>query len=220
LPQRQKAVIFERDLPAARPVPSGGGRRSRKSMARSDNIYDVPKDLPIPVDDGACDHLEGMRLPSLQLKSTAGRIVDLTTLSGRTILYCYPRTGRPDVDPPQGWNEIPGARGCTPQSCAFRDHFEELKTLDAGVFGLSTQTTEYQREAVERLHLPFELLSDANLAFSTAFRLPTFEVESITLIKRLTLIIRDGRVEKVFYPVFPPDSNAAEVVRWLSRHPR
>jgi peroxiredoxin len=189
-------------------------------MARIDNIYEVPKELPVPVDDGACGHLTGMRVPLVRLQSTAGRIVDPATLPGRTVLYCYPRTGRPDVDPPQGWNEIPGARGCTPQSCAFRDHFNELKTLDAGVFGLSTQTTEYQREAVERLHLPFELLSDANLAFAKVLRLPTFEVESMTLIKRLTLIIRDGRVEKVFYPVFPPDANAAEAVQWLSRHPR
>ncbi|MGH7767035.1 MAG: peroxiredoxin [Candidatus Binatia bacterium] len=188
-------------------------------MGRSDNIHEVPKDLPVPVDDGACDHLRGKNLPSVSLKSTAGRVVDLAALSGRTVLYCYPRTGRPDVDPPQGWNEIAGARGCTPQSCAFRDHFEELKTLGAGVFGLSAQTTEYQREAVERLHLPFELLSDAELALANALRLPTFEVESMTLIKRLTLILRNGKIEKVFYPVFPPDANAAEVVEWLSRHP-
>jgi len=189
-------------------------------MARSDNIFEIPKDLPVPVDDGACDHLSGMKLPSVPLNSTAGRIVDLATLPGRTVMYCYPRTGRPDVDPPQGWNEIPGARGCTPQSCAFRDHFNELKALGAGVFGLGAQTTEYQREAAERLHLPFELLSDANLAFAKALRLPTFEVESMTLIKRLTLVIRDGQVEKVFYPVFPPDANAAKVVEWLSRNPR
>jgi peroxiredoxin len=189
-------------------------------MARTDNIYEVPKNLPVPVDDGACDHLTGMKLPSVSLKSTAGGVVDLAGLSGRTVLYCYPRTGRPDVDPPQGWNEIPGARGCTPQSCAFRDHFEELKTLGAGVFGLSTQVTDYQKEAVERLHLPFEILSDAGLAFAKALRLPTFHVESMTLIKRLTLILRDGKVEKVFYPVYPPDANAAEVVEWLSRHPR
>jgi peroxiredoxin len=188
-------------------------------MARLDNIYEVPKDLPVPIDDGACDRLQGMKLPSVCLTSTAGRVVDLAILPGRTVLYCYPRTGRPDLEPPQGWNEIPGARGCTPQSCAFRDHFKELKTLGAGVFGLSAQTTEYQREAAERLHLPFELLSDAELAFARALRLPTFEVESMTLIKRLTLILRGGKIEKVFYPVFPPDANAAEVVEWLSRNP-
>jgi peroxiredoxin len=189
-------------------------------MARTDNILELPKKLPVPVDDGACDHLAGMRMPSVRLRSTAGRSVDLATLPGRTVIYCYPRTGRPDVEPPQGWNEIPGARGCTPQSCAFRDHFKELQTLGAGVFGLSTQTTEYQREAAERLHLPFELLSDADLTFSKALRLPTFKVESMTLIMRLTLVIRDGQVEKVFYPVFPPDQNAEEVVRWLSQNPR
>jgi peroxiredoxin len=187
-------------------------------MARTDNIYEVPKDLPVPLDDGACDHLQGMKIPSLRLNSTVGRVVDLATLPGRTVLYCYPRTGRPDVDPPQGWNEIPGARGCTPQTCAFRDHFDELRSVGAGVFGLSAQTTEYQREAAERLHLPFELLSDAGLVFAKALRLPTFELGSMTLIKRLTLILRDGRVEKVFYPVFPPDANAAEVVQWLSQN--
>jgi peroxiredoxin len=190
------------------------------AMARSDDIYEVPKDLPVPVDDGGCDHLTGARVPSVSLRSTAGRLIDLSKLRGRTVLYCYPRTGRPDVDPPPGWNEIPGARGCTPQSCAFRDHFEELKTVGAGVFGLSTQTTVYQREAVERLHLPFDLLSDAELSFAKALRLPTFEVQRMTLIKRLTLVIRDGQIEKVFYPVFPPDQNAQEVVSWLSQNPR
>jgi peroxiredoxin len=133
-------------------------------------------------------------------------------------VYCYPRTGHPDQDPPTGWNEIPGARGCTPQSCAFRDHYRELQALGAQVFGLSTQDTNYQREAVERLHLPFELLSDEDLAFATALRLPTFTVDSIVLIKRLTLIIRDGRIEYVFYPVFPPDKNADEIVSWLAQH--
>jgi peroxiredoxin len=136
----------------------------------------------------------------------------------RAVLYLYPRTGHPDRAVPDGWNEIPGARGCTPQSCAFRDHFNELKALGAGVFGLSTQSSEYQQEAARRLHLPFELLSDAELVFAKALRLPTFEVESMTLIKRLTLVIRDGQVEKVFYPVFPPDKNAEEVTRWLAQN--
>lgn len=133
-------------------------------------------------------------------------------------MYCYPRTGRPDRDLPLGWNEIPGARGCTPQSCAFRDHYQELQALGAGVFGLSTQNTEYQQEAVERLHLPFGLLTDLELDFTRALRLPTFEIDSMTLIKRLTLIIFDGRIEKVFYPVFPPEQNAEEVIDWLSRN--
>lgn len=184
-------------------------------MTRRDNVYELPDNLPVPVDDGACAHLPGMKIPSVPLRSTGGRIVDLASLPGRTVVYCYPRTGRPDREPPQGWNEIPGARGCTPQSCAFRDHYKELQKLGASVFGLSTQDTDYQREAVERLHLPFELLSDAELAFARKLRLPTFEVESMTLIKRLTLIVSDGRIAKLFYPVFPPDENAEEVLRWL-----
>lgn len=184
-------------------------------MPRTDNLYELPENLPVPVDDGACDHLSGMELPSVPLLSTAGRIVDLGSLPGRTVVYCYPRTGRPDREPPHGWNEIPGARGCTPQSCAFRDHYQELQALGASVVGLSTQSRDYQQEAVERLHLPFELLSDSELAFSRALQLPTFEVDSMTLIKRLTLIIFDGRIEKVFYPVFPPDKNAEEVINWL-----
>ncbi|SRR5258706_10526777 len=187
-------------------------------MPRSDNIYELPKDLPVPVDDGACDHLPGMQVASVRLESTAGRVVDLAALPGRTVVYCYPRTGRPDVELPAGWNEIPGARGCTPESCAFRDYFGELEALGAGVFGLSTQESDYQREAVKRLHLPFELLSDSDLAFARALRLPTFQIASMTLIKRLTLILRDARVEKVFYPVFPPDRNAGEVAAWLARN--
>jgi peroxiredoxin len=189
-------------------------------MPRSDNLYEVPANLPVPVDDGACAHLTGIRLPSVRLASTAGRLVDLAALPGRSVVYCYPRTGRPDQEPPPGWNEIPGARGCTPQSCAFRDHQRELQALGAAVFGLSTQTTDYQREAVERLHLPFELLSDAELKFATALRIPTFTVEGMTLIKRTTLILTDGRIEKVFYPVFPPDKNAEEVRDWLVHHAR
>ncbi len=185
-------------------------------MARTDNVYELPKDLPVPQDDGACAHLAGMRLPQIALVSTAGRRVDISWLVGRTVVYIYPRTGRPDQELPTGWNAIPGARGCTPQSCAFRDHFDELKRAGAAqVFGLSTQDTAYQREAAERLHLPFELLSDAKLELAKALGLPTFEVDGMTLIKRLTLIVRDGVVERVFYPVFPPDRNAEEVLLWL-----
>jgi peroxiredoxin len=158
-----------------------------------------------------------MRLPPVALPSTAGERVDLSGLPDRTVVYCYPRTGRPDEDLPQGWDEIPGARGCTPQSCAFRDHHAELQALGTRVFGLSTQSMEYQREAAGRLHLPFGLLSDEGLTFAKALGLPTFEVEGMTLIKRLTLIVDDGWVEKVFYPVFPPDENAEEIVRWLRR---
>src|SRR5919197_4817729 len=152
-------------------------------MPRSDNLYELPKNLPVPVDDGACRHLPGMRLPPVALPSTAGRVVNLSALSRRTVVYCYPRTGRPDEEPPSGWNQIPGARGCTPQSCAFRDHYREVKALGAEVFGLSTQSNSAQREAAERLHLPFELLSDEHLNFASALRLPTFKVESMTLIK-------------------------------------
>src|SRR5690242_12823756 len=144
------------------------GSRRLLPMARTDNLYELPRDLPVPVDDGACNHLPGLRLPSVPLPSTAGGVVDLAALPGQTVVYCYPRTGRPDEDPPPGWNAIPGARGCTPESCAFRDHYRELQALGAAVFGLSTQDTDYQREAVARLHLPFALLSDASLAFTHA----------------------------------------------------
>jgi peroxiredoxin len=196
---------------------------------RSDNIHELPKDLPVPQDDGACDHLTGINLPSIALPSTRGRAVDLARLGGTTAIYIYPRTGRPDQESPPGWNEIPGARGCTPQSCAFRDHHEALKRAGAAqVFGLSTQNTAYQREAVERLHLPFELLSDAGLELAKALNLPTFEVEGMRLIKRLTLIARDRQIApsrrgepaivKVFYPVFPPDRNAGEVLAWLKQN--
>ena len=186
-------------------------------MPRSDNLYELPENIAAPVDDGACNHLMGMRLPSVALTSTAGRVVELAGLPGCVVIYCYPRTGRPGVDPPQGWNEIPGARGCTPQACAFRDHYRELQRLGAQVFGLSTQDSDYQREAAARLHLPFELLSDTALEFAQRLRLPTFEIDGMRLIKRLTLIANDGQIEKVFYPVFPPDKNAEEVIGWLAQ---
>jgi peroxiredoxin len=186
-------------------------------VARAQNPHELPNDLPVPTDDGAADHLQGMRLPPVALASTAGETVDLSALPGRTVVYCYPMTGRPGGDLPQGWDEIPGARGCTPQSCSFRDHHVELQALGARVFGLSTQDTEYQSEAAGRLRLPFALLSDAELAFAGALGLPTFEVEGTVLLKRLTLVIEGGRIEKVFYPVFPPDKSAAQVVEWLER---
>lgn len=184
-------------------------------MSRTDNLYELPANLPEPEDDGACDHLIGMALPALALAATDGRTIDLSRLPARTVLYAYPRTGRPDQPTPTGWDAIPGARGCTPQSCAFRDHFNELHDLGADVYGLSTQNTPYQREAVERLHLPFPLLSDAGLALTHALRLPTFEVDGMMLTKRVTLILRDGVVEHVFYPIFPPDRNAEHVLAWL-----
>jgi len=186
-------------------------------VTRSDNLYELPQDLPVPQDDGACAHLPGLKLPPIPLATTGGHSVDLSALKGLTVVYIYPRTGRPDQEVPTGWNEIPGARGCTPQSCAFRDHHEELKRAGASqVFGVSTQDNAYQREAVERLHLPFELLSDEKLEFARALKLPTFAVEGMTLIKRITLIAREGAIEKVFYPVFPPDRNAENVLAWLT----
>src|SRR5206468_4440211 len=142
----------------------------------------LPGDLPAPQDDGAARHLMGMRLPSLVLKATDGSQVDLSKLPGRTVIYIYPRTGVPGQPLPSGWNEIPGARGCTPQSCGFRDHFTEFQALGVRLFGLSTQDTNYQKEVVQRLHLPFELLSDEDLVLARSLRLPTFEVESMILI--------------------------------------
>jgi len=184
-------------------------------MHEARNLQSLPDNLPMPTDDGASDHLPGMTLPSVPLTSTSGETVDLSKMTGTSVVYCYPMTGRPDLELPENWDDIPGARGCTPQSCAFRDHHDEIQALGARVFGVSTQSTEYQREAVERLHLPYELLSDEGLAFAKALDLPAFEVEGMTLIKRLTLVIENGTIKKVFYPVFPPDANAAEVAAWL-----
>ena len=182
----------------------------------STNLSQLPKDLPVPVDDGAASHLEGALLSKLTLNSTDGASVNLAGLSGRWVIYVYPMTGRPDTPLPDGWDGIPGARGCTPQSCSFRDHYAELKALHTGVFGLSAQTTEYQREARDRLHLPFQLLSDSALQLKrSTMCLPTLAVAGMELFKRLTLITHDGRIEKVFYPVFPPDQNADEVLVWL-----
>jgi peroxiredoxin len=181
----------------------------------------LPPDLPAPQDDGAARHLAGRKLPSVPLTATDGAQVDLSKLSGRTVVYIYPRTGVPGRQMPEGWDAIPGARGCTPQSCGFRDHFAELKRLGvAQLFGLSTQDTAYQREAVTRLHLPFPILSDEKFALTRAIKLPTFVVEGVTLLKRMALAIDDGVITKVFYPVFPPDKSAAEVIAWLSAHDR
>ena len=173
--------------------------------------------IPAPVDDGATRHLPGTRMPAVRLAATDGTTVDLSAIPGLVIVYAYPRTGEAGVAPSEEWNLIPGARGCTSQSCAFRDHFAELKELGvARVFGLSTQDTDYQREAAERLHLPFALLSDADRKLTHALNLPTFETNGMTLLKRFTLVLNGGVIEHVFYPVFPPDQSANEVIRWLA----
>jgi peroxiredoxin len=188
-------------------------------MAEAPGTHDpntLPPNIPAPQDDGAAAHLPGMTLPDLALPATDGAPVNLSKLAGRTIVYIYPRTGVPGQALPTGWDEIPGARGCTPQSCSFRDHFGELKRLGvAHLFGLSAQDTVYQQEAATRLHLPFAILSDAKLALTKALTLPTFVTSGMTLLKRMALVIDDGVIVKVFYPVFPPDKNAEEVIGWL-----
>ena len=190
-------------------------------MAASPNLLEVDwSKIPRPEDDGAARHLTGRLIPPLTLRATGGEGVDLSRLDGRTIVYAYPLTGQPGVALPEDWDGIPGARGCTPQSCSFRDHFSDLIAAGADhVFGLSTQDTAYQHEAAERLHLPFPLLSDGDLALARALGLPVFEVEGRTLLKRLALVIDGGWISKVFYPVFPPDRNAADVLAWLKDNP-
>jgi len=187
------------------------------------DVYELPADLPIPLDDGATDHLVGMSLPHVALMSTLGHPMELGGVlnkgknKGKLVIYCYPMTGHPGVPLPEGWDQIPGARGCTPQSCAFRDHYQELQALGADVMGLSVQTPEYQKEMADRLHLPFPVLSDAQYQFQKALNLPTFEVAGMTLLKRVTLIAHNGVIEAVHYPIFPSDSDAAWVLSYLKR---
>lgn len=180
--------------------------------------YTLPDDLPVPEDDGACDHLPGGELPALSLTATAGGSVDLADVGaeGTAVLFIYPRTGRPGEPLPPGWDLVPGARGCTPQSCAFRDLHGEFTDKGVEVLGLSAQSPEDQAEFAERVHLPFPVLSDPELRLAEALALPTFEVAGMTLYKRVTLVIRDGRIARAFYPVFPPDRNAGEVLAWLA----
>ena len=179
----------------------------------------LPAGLPVPEDDGGAAHLPNSQLPAVELPATGGDPVRLHELRGRTVLFAFPRTGRPGEDSPGGeesWNAIPGARGCTPQACSFRDEHAAFAEKGVRVLGISTQDTAYQQEAVDRLQLPYPLLSDEHLEFARALALPTFEVEGLTLLKRLTLFLRDGRVEDVIYPVFPPDQSAAQALARLS----
>ena len=181
------------------------------------NFTELPTNLPKPVDDGACDHLPGAALPDLTLPCTDGDTINFRDIEIRTVIYIYPMTGRPDVALPAGWDEIPGARGCTPQSCGFRDHHAELKSLHTNVLGLSAQSRDYQREMQSRLHLPFDCVSDEDLALKKLLRLPTFFAAGMELYKRVTLVVEKHKIAKVFYPVFPPDQNADQVVAWLSK---
>ena len=198
---------------------SGAATEDHCENMRKDDLYQLPAGLPVPVDDGAARHLAGTVLPSVALPSTSGGLVRLDDAAVPwAVVYCYPRTGRPDavaLGGTESWNAIPGARGCTPQSCAYRDHHRDFQEIGAVVYGLSTQTTDYQREAVSRLRLPFALLSDSAGEFSTRLRLPWFEVAGERLLKRLTLVIRKGRIAHCIYPVFPPDRDAEMVIAWL-----
>ena len=183
---------------------------------RNDDLHSLPPNLPVPVDDGACAHLVGARIPPIALLATNGERIRLDERRAAwTVVYAYPRTGVPDRDSPPGWDDIPGARGCTPQSCSNRDHHAELRALGAEVFGLSTQTSEYQREMAERLHLPFPVLSDAELELTRALSLPTFRYGEWTVLERFTFVARAGRIERVFYPVVPPTADAPKVAAWL-----
>jgi peroxiredoxin len=181
-----------------------------------DFLRQLPDNLPVPIDDRLCSHLTGLAIPSIKLTSTSGSTINLGDLLGTLVIYCYPMTGKPNHNLPKGWIEIPGAAGCTPQSCSFRDHHQELKDLNVEVFGISTQTTADQIEAAQRLNLPFQLLSDRRFEFAQALNIPMFEVEGRRLLNRVTLIVKEGKIVKYFYPVFPPDQNIKQVLNWLS----
>lgn len=175
----------------------------------------LPQGLPKPEDDGACNHLYNISLPSIKLNTTNDESIDFSLIKDRVVIYLYPMTGQPDIALPDGWDDIPGARGCTPQSCSFRDHYSELKVLNTSVYGLSTQNTQYQKEAANRLHLPFPLVSDNSLEFINALNIPTIEIDGMVLSKRVTLIVNNGVIEKVFYPIFPPNENVNQVMAYL-----
>lgn len=180
------------------------------------NLNQLPDNLPIPTDDGACLHLQNAAIPSLMLESTRNRVMDLEELTKTlTIFFFYPRTGEVNSPTPEGWDMIPGARGCTPQSCGFRDLYQEFLDLKFQVFGVSSQTTPYQQEFVERNHVPFEILSDKDFRLTDSLNLPTFTFNNMRLIKRMAWVIENGKITKVFYPVFPPNENAMVVLDWL-----
>ena len=181
------------------------------------NYNQLPPDLPIPIDDGATNHLIGMMLPNISLKSTRGDSINLRGIRGNVVIYCYPMTGQPNVPLPEGWDQIPGARGCTPQSCSFRDHYQELQALGAEVIGLSVQTSDYQKEMTGRLHLPFPVLSDSNYEFQNAMNMPTFVAAGMILLKRVTLVATNGVIKAVHYPIFPSDSDPAWAIDYLKR---
>jgi len=179
------------------------------------NLDKLPDNLPVPIDDGACDHLLGLRVPSILLEGTSDKSTDLSSIEGTVVAFFYPMNGRPDSLPMIGWNDIPGARGCTPQVCSFRDDYSTLASLEVSVFGISSQILADQKEASVRLSLPYELLNDSQFALTEAMNLPTFSYESSIYIKRITLIIVDGIIKKTFYPVFPPDKNVKDVIAWI-----
>jgi peroxiredoxin len=182
------------------------------------NFNELPAGLPIPQDDGSTNHLKGMKLPKISLNATNGKAIHFGDIKGKLVIYCYPMTGKPNVALPDGWDQIPGARGCTPQSCSFRDHYQELQALGAELVGLSVQSTEYQKEMADRLHLPFPVVSDANYQFQKALNMPTFATSGMTLLKRVTLITNHGVIEAVHYPIFPSDSDPAWVIDYLKSH--
>lgn len=187
------------------------------SLQTPANLLTLPDNLLIPQDDGAAAHLLGLPLPAVDLQSTASALVSLATLKNWAVIYVYPLTGEPGKPLPTDWDLIPGARGCTPQACDFSNHYQQLKALNAAVYGLSSQATDYQLALQKRLHLPFELLSDSNFQLKKMLNLPTFEVGNLVLYKRLTLITFQGEIKKVFYPVFPPNQHASAVVSWLQQ---
>lgn len=187
-------------------------------MQQVTDFQALPPDLPVPEDDGAADHLEGLEVPGVELPSSSGGLANLAELAAaRLVAYVYPRTGVPGQPLPTGWDSIPGARGCTPQSCAFRDSLTEFSDREAEVVGISAQSPAEQAEFSAREHMPFPLLSDRELRLTTPLRLPTFEVEGMILYRRLTFVAEGGRIVKAFYPVFPPDRNATEVLAWLDQ---